>query len=158
MNTGAISNRYAKAMLSLVTEHGTGEKVCGEALTMLDSAVPLPGKLSPEMTSLLALLKKNGRLEYLKFVLSGFVGLYFRQQKITYVKLYSVHPDKALEDRVRNMLSGVVTGNVRIESFTDESLIGGFVLKFDGKKLDASVRHQFDLLRSEFNTENNRII
>jgi len=158
MNTGVISIRYARALLALVSENGTGEKVCREAITVLYDDSAMPETLSSELESLVALLKRNGRLDYLKFILMSFIKLYFQQQKIHYARLYSVKQDEALEERIRKMLEDSFGGQILLESYEEPDLVGGFVLKLDDLILDASVRHQFDLLRSEFNTVNNRIV
>lgn len=158
MNTGVISTRYARALLSLVTENGTGEAVCREAVSMLYDDGPMPEKVSEELESLVNLLRRNGRLDYLKFVLLSFIQQYFQQQNIHYARLYTPRPDAALEERILKMLEGSVGPNVLLESYQEPSLIGGFILKLDNQVLDASVKHQLDLLRSEFNTVNNRIV
>lgn len=159
MNTGAISSRYAKALLAYVTETGRGEQLCREVSDLVfNEAGELPDKVSPELESFIALLRRNGRLDCLKMVLVTFVGMYYRQAGIKHARLYSVKPDKALEEKVRAMLAKQTGCRIELESFVDADLIGGFVLKVDDYIMDASVKHQIDALRREFNTDNSRIV
>lgn len=158
MNSGIISSRYARALLKLVVENDRGEPVCGQAVRILFSGDALPERYEPEIGQFVALMKKNGRIEYLRQALMTFVRLYFEQAGISYAKLITVSPDPALKERVRSMLEGRTGGRVLLEEREDPSIIGGFVLQVGDYVLDASVRHQLDAVRREFKKVNNRMI
>ena len=70
MDIGVISNRYATAFLGLTIESGRGAQVYEQAQTLLSDNVPQ--KLEPDIEKLTALLVKNGRVPYLKYILESF--------------------------------------------------------------------------------------
>ena len=67
MNTGVISNRYAKAFLSLTIESGRSKEVYAQVHDILSGKIP--ETVEKDIDSLIALLKKNGRIPYLKYIL-----------------------------------------------------------------------------------------
>ena len=158
MNSGIISSRYARALLKLVVENGRGEAVCDQAVRILFSGDAMPRQYEPEIGQFVSLMKKNGRLEYLRQSLMTFVRLYFEHAGISYAKLVTVSPDPSISERVRSMLEGRTGGRVVLDEHVDPSIIGGFVLQVGDYVLDASVRHQLDTVRKEFKKVGNRML
>ena len=60
MNTGAITKRYARALLLYTQENGSGDRVFAQVRRMLrDSSVP--ARLDPDLERFIALLVQRGR-------------------------------------------------------------------------------------------------
>lgn len=74
MNTGVISNRYAKAFLSLTIESGRSKEVYAQVQDILSGKIP--ETVEKDIDSLIALLKKNGRIPYLKYILFNYCSQY----------------------------------------------------------------------------------
>ena len=158
MNQGAIASRYAKAFLRLVQENGRGEQVFTQVRALLKDASSVPQPLEPDMEKLVLLLRRNHRLDCLKFILHDFVRLWCKEHKIVLVKLITAVPSPGLPERLEGMLAARTGCKIIMEASVDPELLGGFVLELDNEMLDASVRRQIDDIRRQLVQKNNRII
>lgn len=155
MNTGAIASRYAKALLKLVDETGRGEQVCAQVRLMLADPDSIPSDLEPDLCRFVALVKSKGRENYLKLILHSFVSLYDREHGIRVAHLTTAVPAPELEEQLRGVLKGC---RLVFDTKVDPSIVGGFVLVVDDLMMDASVKRQLDLIRSQFIERNRRIV
>lgn len=158
MNTGAIAVRYATALLKAVQESGRGEQVFSQVRRMLASPDTVPQPLEPDLERLTALLVRNGRVEYVKFIFSSFVRMYCRSVGVRLAHLVSASPVEGLEERVRSMLERHTGDRVIIDSKVDPNIVGGFILEVDDYILDASVARQIELIRRKLVVQNKRLI
>ena len=78
MNTGIISTRYAAALLRYVEQTGNAAKVCEQAASLLANPHVESVTLEPELERFVLLLRKHGRLEESRFILSSFVAMYYK--------------------------------------------------------------------------------
>lgn len=147
MNTGAISSRYAKALLKYVSETGSGERVFNQVRGILANPDSAPAVLEPELDSFIRLLLKNGRMEYVRLILTTFVRLYAKSAGIKPAHLTTVMPDPELSAGIVAMLEKKSGCRVLLDEDTDPDLIGGFVIEIDDCRMDASVRGQLDSIR-----------
>ena len=67
-------------------------------------------------------------------------------------------PSERLLQRLRALVKQKTGDDVIIEVSVDPSIVGGFVFDLDEYLMDASVKHQLDLIREEFIERNRRII
>ena len=158
MNSGAITIRYATALLLLTQESGRGEQVCSQVRAMLRDPNRIPPTLEKDLQTFIALLAKKGRTDYLRRIFRTFVDLYCESVGLRHVTLVSAVPSPQLERRVREELVSRFGSNVLIETEVDPSLIGGYRVEVDGWMMDASVRRQLQILQREFIEKSNRIV
>ncbi|MBO4671164.1 MAG: ATP synthase F1 subunit delta [Bacteroidales bacterium] len=158
MNSGAITKRYATALLRLTQENGSGDRVCAQVLRMLRDPSSLPSPMEPDLHAFLMLLVRNDRTPYLQRILRTFVDLHCEATGLSHVILTSAVPSEALEKQVRETIESSTGTKVLLESDVDPSLIGGYRVEVGGMMLDASVRRQFELLERNFIEKNNRIV
>ena len=158
MNTGAISKRYAKALLELSRESGRGERDYAQALALLEHPDRKPAKLEEDIEKLVQLLLRNGRLPYVKFILRSFVDLYRKENGIVEVRLTMASPSPGLEEKLWQTLASTIGGTILFTSKVDPDLIGGFVLEVDDKQLNASAKSQLDKIRRKLDELNKRIV
>lgn len=158
MNTGAITKRYATALLRLTQESGRGAQVCSQVRAMLRDSNRIPPSLEPDLQRFIALLAQKGRTDYLRRILRTFVDLYCESVGLRHVTLTSAVPSPELERRVRAELESRFGSNVLIETEVDPALIGGYRVEVDGRMMDASVRRQLQILEREFIEKNKRIV
>lgn len=158
MNTGAITKRYATALLRLTQESGRGGQVCSQVRAMLRDSNRIPATLEPDLQKFIGLLAQKGRTDYLRRILRTFVDLYCESVGLRHVTLTSAVPSPALERRVRAELESRFGSNVLIETEVDPALIGGYRVEVDGRMMDASVRRQLQILEREFIEKNKRIV
>lgn len=183
MNTGIIASRYARALLRLVEETGSGEVVVSQARAILDAlasspelrdAISDPSKafailggtkdlsFAPELRRFIELLKRNGRLGDIALILKSFEDQYYESKGIVRGKLVlPSEPDAAafkLQDRLKNLIESKTGKTLLLVTEVDHSLIGGFVLEVEDKLLDASVSRQLERIRTQFIERNRRIV
>lgn len=158
MNTGAITTRYATALLKFTLGNGSAPAVAAQVRELLKSPSSAEEELEPDLARFIGLLVSKGRRAYMVPVLRRFLELYYREAGITPVSIVTASPAPGFEDRVREMLEKNGGKSLLIESSTDPSLIGGFRLEYGGKVLDASVRRTLDVLQRRFVEKNNRIV
>ena len=158
MNTGAISKRYAKALLGLSRESGRGGQDCSQALALLEHPEAKPAKLEEDIQRLVELLIRNGRMPYVKFILRSFVDLYRKENGIVEVRLTMAAPSPALEEKLRQILASAIDGTILFTSKVDPDLIGGFVLEVDDRQLNASAKSQLEKIRLKLDELNKRIV
>ena len=120
--------------------------------------MPVPFWKLPDIEKLVLLLRKNRRLDCLKFILNDFVRLWCKAEGIVLVKLVTAVPSPGLPERLEGLIAARTGCKVIMESAIDPDLLGGFVLELDNEMLDASVRRQIDDIRRQLVQKNNRII
>lgn len=158
MNQGAVASRYAKAFLELVRESGRGEQVFAQVRALLKDASSAPQPLEPDIEKLVLLLRRNRRLDCLKFVLNDFVRLWCSDQKILLARLVTAVPSPGLSERIESLLRDRSGCRIILETEVDPDLLGGFIIELENETLDASVRRQIDDIRRSLVQKNNRII
>lgn len=157
MNTGAVSSRYAKALLKYVQETGRGEQVCAQVRTLLSSP-DSAGTLEPELQKFTELLVKNGRMEDVRLIFTTFVRMYYESTGTLLAHLTTTIPAPEVALKLHDLLEKQTGGRVIMDTEVDPSLIGGFVLEVGDYMLDGSVRHQIEAIRRQFVTQNNRLV
>ena len=158
MNSGAITKRYATALLRLTQENGSGEQVCAQVLRMLRDPSSLPSPMEPDLRSFLTLLVRNGRASYLQRVLRTFVDLHCEAAGLAHVILTSAVPSEALEKQVRGSIESSTGKKVLMETELDPSLIGGFVFDVGDALIDKSVARELECIRLQYIEKNRRIV
>lgn len=177
MSIKRIADRYAKSIIDLAQEQGSLEstkeeiealkEVCSNKDFYLMLKSPLINadkkqrvfdavigrKLSKMTSTFFGILLRKSREGYLPEVADEFLARYKRLQHVSSVKLTTATP---VDDTVkREILSRLVASpntddNVEIQTEVDATLIGGFILEFEGKRYDASVAHKLAQLEKEF--------
>ena len=109
------------------------------------------GSESPILADFVRLLSTNNRLDIVRGVALAYTALYRQENHIHLVTITSAAP---LADEDRKRLTDMIEkhiGDAKVE-YTFEvnpDLIGGFVVKIDNEKLDASVRNELEQLRKK---------
>ena len=184
MNTGPIAHRYAKALLKFVQETGAGEKVYSQVcvlvlrmqelrqladavqkhpevsldrkLEILESAFGEP--MADALRRFVVLVYEHKRIEHFERMLYSFIVQYREANAIMVGKLVTAAPVAGLKERLQAALSEKTGVSVLLEEDVDPEILGGFVLRMDDLRMDASVEGQFRLLRRELLDNTNRIV
>ncbi|MGB5864287.1 MAG: ATP synthase F1 subunit delta [Sulfitobacter sp.] len=177
MTNQRVADRYAKSLLDLALEQKELEVIKGDVdqlVTMagnrdlamvLASPIINPGKKKAILTELLdkagvqqltklfvGTVISKGRESDLPGILKAFDKQYKELMKISTVQVTSATALSAKElATIKQQLisSGKTEASVDLEPKVDPSIIGGFILEFDGKVYDASVKHKLGELRKE---------
>ena len=163
MNTGIIASRYALALFKRVAETGNTAAVAAQArllLSALEEGNPSPEgvPLESELARFVDLVLANRRQKLLPLMLRDFLARCDAAEGLLRLHLTVAAPDEALAARLEKLfahktgLKPVLTVSVQPE------LIGGFLLEWDDRLLDGSVRHQLDRIRTQLAERNRRIV
>ena len=186
MDTGMIASRYATALLRFVEENGSADIVAMQARRLEKTLLALPqlrhvledpsaltaeGKISmlkstvgedtmhPDFVRFLNLVLARGRISFLRFILRSFIEQYCKGRNLRVAHLRMVQePTPAFLSEIRDLVKKRTGLDLIIETELDPSLIGGFVFDIEDYMLDASVSHQLDLVRRQFEYQNRRIV
>jgi F-type H+-transporting ATPase subunit delta len=177
MSVKKVASRYAKSLIDLAQEQGTLEPIKDdmEALQlvcanrdfymMLKSPLisadrkhrafskVIGDRLHKVVDTFFSILLRKGREGYLPEVAEEFMEQYKRIKHVSSVKLTTAGPiDEAVKKEIvaKLLASPNTDDNIEIASEVDPTLIGGFVLEFEGKRYDASVAHKLKELSKEF--------
>lgn len=181
MNTGIIASRYAEALLKYAEECGESGMVYDQAesvenalsgsrkfFSYMESQAPLSAKLRamdaaaggmcPSLCKFMKLVIRNGRIQYLRYMLYYYRMRYLKGKNITRARLTTSYSSPEFENRLKEMFRDSTGTTLSIETRTDPAIIGGFVFEVDGKRIDASVSTQIAELRNRFVQKNKRLV
>jgi F-type H+-transporting ATPase subunit delta len=112
----------------------------------------MTGKVS-ELTSVFSnLLVRKGRESDLPEIANAFISQYNSLKGIHQVKLTSAVPvseelKNSIKERVQKANDFIT---VELETVVDQKLIGGFVLEFNNKQIDASIANDLREIKKQF--------
>ena len=174
MNSGIISNRYAKAIFQYALECKEENRLREELKILTEQffAVPmlsnilndptvLPAtkievlttaageKVSDTYRQVIRVIVKNGRAYYMQSIALMFDKVYRKAKNRVILNLITTEP---ASNEMKHKLVELVEQNSKQVDFaakTDEDIIGGFILEIEDRRLDASIRNQLNQLRLE---------
>lgn len=177
MSARKVAARYAKALMDLAIEQDKLERIFQDVVSfnevnenrdfalMMKSPlitaskkeqvfkVLFEGKYDPMTMAFLKILLNKGRERYLPEVADAFLEMYQKHQHVSSVILTTATELSAetVENIRQQLLKAAVTDEkVEIHTEIDPELLGGFVIEFDNKRYDASVKSKLDALKKEF--------
>lgn len=180
MSSYRIASRYAKSLIDLATEQGKLDKVVEDMTYFIEVSKLRDIELllkSPIITSdrkgkvldailgekvdqltkaFLHIILKKGRESYLRDIAEEVIRQYrvIRGISIVHIVAAETIAPEALEAIKQKLIDSKLTHtNIEFRTSVDKDLIGGFVISFEDKLYDASVKHQLDLLRKEFSSK-----
>jgi len=107
-------------------------------------------KLNANTTKYLKIIIVQGNLSAIKEVVTATIDAYNdKQKKATAVVVSSVALDSTNTERLKEALKKMTDREVTIENETDESLLGGFIVRVGSTIFDSSVKGQLRLLKAE---------
>lgn len=184
MYIGALSMRYAKALLAFANDAGVAATVYQEALTLQRSyrrvpelqramenpVMTVPDKLkvllqasgsnpTEQLDKFFRLVLKEKRERYLLYIIRSFIDLYRKQEKIRVGRLTTAVPMAEEEiDRIRKIVVDHAGGTAEFVTKVDSSIEGGFIFEINTYRLDASVANQMQRIKRQFIEKNRRIV
>ncbi len=180
MSSYRIASRYAKSLIDLAIEQGKMERVLEDVNAFLEATrtrdfvlllkSPLvksdkkekifdaifQDKIDPLTNSFLHIIVRKGRESQLAEIAREFINQYREIKGISIVDVVSAEPlsQETLESIRKKLVDSKLThGNIQFNVSIDKELIGGFVISFEDKLYDASVKHQLDELRMQFSSK-----
>ena len=165
MNTGTIAARYARALLKYVLEKGNEDEIFSQVAALQDAlgdekklAETVP-QLSEDMRKFLSLVISSGRKDILVLVLDSFQNQYRKEKGIVRAKLTVADGNSSqLEKDLTEILAKDGVRRVEFQTETDPSLIGGFILQVEDRRMDASVAGDLERIKKELEAINSRLL
>jgi F-type H+-transporting ATPase subunit delta len=172
MNDSKISVRYSRALFQSAVEKNLLDKVyqdmifiaelcrIDEVKEVLNSPIITPSKKKVILTglldknvekitiSLVDLLIKNGREDYLPAVARVFRDETLKYRGITQTSLTTAVPvSDAVRKQISDLVSSVFKTKVDLNESVDSDILGGFILKVNDSYIDASVKTKLRKVR-----------
>jgi F-type H+-transporting ATPase subunit delta len=118
------------------------------------------GKRCSEMTmKFVALLVRKGRSEYLLGTAQEFLEMLDKKNNVLHARIESAIGLSEEEQRQLVAKLERMTGkHVRSEFSLDPTLRGGFIARIGDQMIDASLKHQLDLLREQFSQSGSPVL
>ena len=103
----------------------------------------LAGQVDKLFLNFLKVLISKKRFLLWKEIETFFQKFYEKEKNIRRVELVTLSPlDKTLEEKLEVVLKKKLSGKILFDRKIDETLIGGFILRYEGKEIDLSIRNQ----------------
>lgn len=172
MNVTLIAERYAKALFDLALEQKVLEEVYGDMKKLselisenhqlklfLKAPIINPGKKRVVMDEILRgfnqltiafvdLLVRKRRESTIIEVVLQFIEQYNLYKNIIILRVATPVPmEEELKTKLRAVMAGYTNASLSIIEEIDETVIGGFVLRWDDKQYDASIRKQIERMK-----------
>lgn len=98
----------------------------------------------------LRVLLEKKRFPILNEIQSEFHRLFEKKRGVLEVELLSVVSfSKTLQEKLKKVLENKLRSSVRFVPKTDPSLLGGFLLRFDGREIDCSFKNRIEEIEQQ---------
>ena len=99
---------------------------------------------------LLDLLIHNKRVAIITDIASCFIQLYNKNNNIKEAIVITASPiDKDLEKKILSQIKIPAAKSINLINLVDSSIIGGFIIRYDGKEYNASIKQNLKNLKTE---------
>lgn len=172
-----VANRYAKALFTLAKEQGqldvvhedmemirglnhpefsrmiTSPVINSQAKSKTFDAI-FGGKITPMSQAFFHLVFRKGRAISLKEIGESFEGMYLDHQGVVVAELTTAAPvSDAVKEDIKARLEALphMTGKrVILKDKIDPAIIGGYVIQVGDQSLDASIRRDLQVIKTQF--------
>lgn len=99
---------------------------------------------------LIDLLIHNKRVKIIGDIASSFIQLYNKHNNIKDATIITASPiNNELESKILSMINIKDAKSVNLTNVVNPNIIGGFIIRFDGKEYNASVKQNLNNLKTE---------
>jgi len=99
---------------------------------------------------LIDLLIHNKRVKIIGDIASSFIQLYNKYNNIKEATIITASPiNNELESKILSMINIKDAKSVNLTNVVNPNIIGGFIIRFDGKEYNASVKQNLNNLKTE---------
>lgn len=186
MDIGAISLRYAKALLAFAQETNKENEVYAEVKMLNRNLAKYPklketlgspiiarkeklkvliiaavGDKEPtkEFRRFIELVLTHHREVYLQFICMSFMNLYYRLKNIAVGTLTTAVPvNEEVWSKIKQTAASALHSGMRLQTIIDPAIEGGFIFDVNDYRLDASVANQLKRVKQQFIEKNKRIV
>ena len=99
---------------------------------------------------LIDLLINNKRIYIVNDIANSFIQLYNRHNDIKEAVVITATPiNKDLEEKILSKINVADIKSINLKNIVNPSILGGFIVRFDGKEYNASVKQNLNNLKTE---------
>ena len=99
---------------------------------------------------LIDLLINNKRVYIVNDIAKSFIQLYNRHNDIKEAVVITATPiNNDLEEKILSKINVADIKSINLKNIVDPSILGGFIIRFDGKEYNASVKQNLNNLKTE---------
>ena len=96
------------------------------------------------------ILIQNKRVKIIGDIASSFIQLYNKHNNIKEATIITASPiNNDLESEVLSMINIKDANSVNITNVVNPNIIGGFIVRFEGKEYNASIKQNLNNLKTE---------
>jgi len=180
MSETRVAARYSQALFDLAEEKNAVNAVVGDANAfikvvgenrglelLLNSPIVhgykkanVIGKIfnqefNPLTTAFIGIVLRKHREMILTTIFEQFVEMYKEKEGILDATVYTAVPvSEQITNNIKGFLEKQTSAHVDLKVKVNEKLLGGFVLRYEDKLIDASVAAQLKALRNHFFNKN----
>lgn len=169
-----VGSVYAQALYDLAREEGLGKRILEELRALNESFSQNPeylrllstpnlskderiqilddgfkGKLQPYVLNFLKILTEKGYVRRFADCCEAYRELYNEDNGILPVKAVTAVPmTDAQKAKLSEKLAGLTGKTIELQNTVDPECLGGVRLDYDGKRVDDTVQHRLDAVRS----------
>ena len=183
MNAGVVSMRYACALWDYASERHVEDEIyenMSQLMALLsdvrDFVVKLQNRAfdakkrvsllcqaidnpTEEYRTFVSLVVKQEREDLLIYIAHAYISLYRKKKHIVAVKITTAVPlDKPSADKLVSLVKNDGYSEVELENVVDDSIIGGFMLEADSKRLDATLSGLLKKIEKQLVDDSARIV
>lgn len=170
-----VTKRYAKALLDLALEQNSLSDTYSDVLNVIEISKStrqlivvlknpivlqykkfrivhsiFSNEIKPLTLRFIELIVTKNRAHILFEILDNFIELYNEHQKIAHATLITaVEASEDTKSKVTSLLEKASKNTILLENIIDESLIGGFLIRYKDSLIDASVASKLKSLQKE---------
>ena len=166
--------RYAKAIYEIADEENLINEICNDMIrinklnrdsfdfkNLLSNSIidnfdkkkailSLLEKNNSITEKLLDLLIHNKRVAIISDIANSFIQLYNKNNNIKEAIVITASPiDKDLEKKILSQIKISAAKSINLINLVDSSIIGGFIIRYDGKEYNASIKQNLKNLKTE---------
>ena len=166
--------RYAKAIFEIAKEENSIDSVFGDMKTveiLCNSSHDFKNLLSnsqinhnEKKTAILSLIKdhnsltiklldlliQNKRVNIVNDIANSFIQLYNSHNDIKEAVVITASPiDKDLEEKILSKINISDLKSINLKNIVNPEILGGFIIRFDGKEYNASVKQNLNNLKTQ---------
>ena len=182
MDSGLIARRYASALLMYARKHGVEKPIYASAQAVARNFAQYPAlrdilgnplmshrkktdilcalatpEKSSEFRRFAELVTENDRIDLMQMICLSYVELCRQEQHILEVELTTAVPiSEETRSRIATKIAQITGKTIEMTTQTDPALIGGFAVRWDTYRWDASVVSELRRIRKSLTaTANN---
>ena len=96
------------------------------------------------------ILIQNKRVKIIGDIATSFIQLYNKHNNLKEATIITASPiNNELESEILSMINIKDANSVNITNVVNPNIIGGFIVRFDGKEYNASIKQNLNNLKTE---------